>query len=65
MQNSELEAIDRQIAREQENHRRRIEQLRQQKQRIKDAKAKKREQEKLQKKYCECIKQLYCILVSK
>ena len=41
---NQLEVIDRLIAKEQENHRRRIEQLRQQKQRIKDAQAKKKEQ---------------------
>lgn len=59
---NQLEVIDRLIAKEQENHRRRIEQLRQQKQRIKDAQAKKKEQEKLQKKYKECIEELYYIL---
>lgn len=60
--NHELELIDLQITRENENHRRRIEQLRQHKQRIKDTQARKREQEKLQKTYRENINELSIIL---
>lgn len=64
MQNSELEAIDRQISSENDRHRNRVEQLRRQKQRIKDAQVKKREQEKLHKKYKECINDIYELLIS-
>lgn len=64
MQNSELEVIDRQISSENDRHRNRVEQLRRQKQRIKDAQAKKLEQEKLHKKYKECINDIYELLVS-
>ena len=64
MQSSELETIDRQIASENDRHRNKIEHLRQQKQRLKTAQAKKREQENLQQKYRECINELYEILVS-
>lgn len=62
--NQELELIDLQITRENENHRRRIEQLRQRKQQIKNMQAKKREQEKLQKTYRESINELLAILTN-
>ena len=58
------EAIDRQISSENDRHRNRVEQLRRQKQRIKDAQAKRREQEKLRKTYKECITELIAILVN-
>ena len=64
MPNTELESIDRQITSENDRHRNRVEQLRRQKQRVKDAQAKKREQEKLQKTYKECINDILAILVS-
>lgn len=64
MPNTELESIDRQILSENDRHRNRVEQLRRQKQRIKDIQAKKREQEKLRKTYKECINELLAILVS-
>lgn len=60
--NSELELIDLQIAKENENHRRRIEQLRQQKQRVRDTQSRKREQEKIQKTYNETILELSYLL---
>ncbi len=61
--NPELESIERQIASETERHRQRIEQLRQQKQRIKDTQARKREQEKIQKSYNETILELSSYLL--
>lgn len=61
--NPELESIERQIASENERHRQRIEQLRQQKQRIKDTQARKREQEKIQKSYNETILELSSYLL--
>ncbi len=60
--NPELESIERQMASENERHRQRIEQLRQQKQRIKDTQARKREQEKIQKTYNETILELSNLL---
>ena len=63
-ENPELESIDRQIASENERHRQRIEQLRQQKQRIKNTLARKKDNEKIQKTYKECINELVNILVS-
>ena len=63
-ENPELESIDRQIASENERHRQRIEQLRQQKQRMKDMQARKKDNEKIQKIYKECIYELLNILVS-
>ena len=64
MPNTELETIDRQIASENDRHRQRIEQLRQQKQRIKNTLARKKDNEKIQKTYKECINELVNILVS-
>lgn len=63
-ENPELESIDRQIASENERHRQRIEQLRQQKQRIKNIHARKKDNEKIQKTYKECIYELVNIFVS-
>lgn len=60
--NPELESIERQIASENERHRQRIEQLRQQKQRIKDTQARKQEQEKIKKSYNETILELSYLL---
>ncbi len=62
MPNPELETIDRQIASENDRHRQRIEQLRQQKQRIKNTLAHKKDNEKIQKTYKECINELNNIL---
>ena len=50
-ENVELETIDRQIASENDRHRQRIEQLRRQKQRMKDMQARKKDNEKIQKTY--------------
>ena len=61
--NSELESIDRQIASENDRHRRRIEQLRQQKQRIKDKRAREKEQKQLRTTYKECMQALAEILI--
>lgn len=63
-ENPELESIDRQIASENERHRQRIEQLRQQKQRIKNIQARQKDNEKIQKTYKECIYELVNIFVS-
>ena len=63
-ENVELETIDHQIASENERHRQRIEQLRQQKQRIKNIQARKKDNEKIQKTYKECIYELVNIFVS-
>ena len=60
--NTELETIDRQIASENDRHRQRIEQLRRQKQRMKDMQARKKDNEKIQKTYKECIYELNNIL---
>lgn len=60
--NTELETIDRQIASENDRHRQRIEQLRRQKQRMKDMQARKKDNEKIQKTYKECINELNNIL---
>ncbi len=60
--NPELKSIERQIASENERHRQRIEQLRQQKQRIKDTQARKQEQEKIKKSYNETILELSYLL---
>lgn len=62
--NPELESIDRQIASENDRHRQRIEQLRQQKQRVKNTLARKKDNEKIQKTYKECIYELLNIFVS-
>ncbi len=62
MPNTELETIDRQIASENDRHRQRIEQLRRQKQRMKDMQAHKKDNEKIQKTYKECINELNNIL---
>lgn len=62
--NPELESIDRQIASENDRHRQRIEQLRQQKQRVKNTLARKKDNEKIQKTYKECIYELLNILVT-
>lgn len=62
--NPELESIERQIASENERHRQRIEQLRQQKQRIKNTLALRKDNEKIQKTYKECIYELLNIFVS-
>ena len=62
--NPELESIDRQIASENDRHRQRIEQLRQQKQRVKNTLARKKDNEKIQKTYKECIYELVNIFVS-
>lgn len=55
----ELEAIDRQIASENDRHRTKIEQLRQQKQRLKDRRAREKEQKRT---YKECIDEILEIL---
>lgn len=63
-ENVELETIDCQIASEKDRHRQRIEQLRRQKQRMKDMQARKKDNEKIQKTYKECIYELLNILVT-
>lgn len=60
----EMQAIDREIDNEHERHRNRLEQLRQRKQYLKNSRAKKREQEKRQRSYQECIDELLEILQS-
>ena len=64
LENVELESIDRQIASENDRHRQKIEQLRQQKQRVKNTLARKKDNEKIQKTYKECIYELVNILVT-
>ena len=61
-ENPELESIDRQIVSENDRHRQRIEQLRRQKQQIKNTQARKKDNEKIQKTYKECINELNNIL---
>ena len=61
-ENAELKSIDRQIASENDRHRQRIEQLRRQKQQIKNTQARKKDNEKIQKTYKECINELNNIL---
>lgn len=58
----EMNAIAREIDNENERHRNRLEQLRQRKQYLKDSRAKKREQEKRQKSYRECVDELSKVL---
>lgn len=61
----EMEAINREVENENQRHRNKLEQLRQRKQYLKDCRTKKREQEKRQKSYKECVEELLCILMHK
>lgn len=58
----EIEAINREVENENRRHRDKLEQLRQRKQYLKDSRVKKREQEKRQKSYKECVYGLSIIL---